>query len=398
MKKLVILTQYFRPEIGAPQNRLYELAEGLRARDWLVEVITAMPNYPTGRIFKEYNGKFSIEEDINGIRVKRYWLYASNSKKALPRILSMLSFSFSALCSLKFIRRSKPEFIFVESPPLTLGITGFLLSKLSGARLIFNVSDLWPLSAMELGYISRGVVFNGLEKVERYIYKKSTLCTGQSEEIVTYIMQNGASKVFLFRNGVDTTRFRGLKHNQIGEKVKLIYTGLLGVAQGILKICENIDFSKLEAEFHIYGAGTEKESLESFLALNPDRGIYYHGPVAREEIPQVLSSCDISLIALVKNIYGAVPSKMYESMAAGLPILFSGDGEGRKIVENNNLGWTTDPGDYEALSEKISHLQQMNEEISIKRVNCVNAAEKIFNRQTQINAFHLYLAELIAEK
>jgi hypothetical protein len=95
--KIVLLTQYYRPEMGAPQSRLYEMLRGLKDLGAEVSVVTAMPNYPEGRIFKGYRGKFSIREEVDGLDVKRYWLYASNSRKALPRIFSMLSFSFTSL-------------------------------------------------------------------------------------------------------------------------------------------------------------------------------------------------------------------------------------------------------------------------------------------------------------
>src|SRR3954471_4146856 len=108
MKRLVIVTQYFPPEMGAPQSRWLETANGLRLLGWDVKVVTAMPNYPTGRILDGYRGKFSVTEQIAGLTVWRYWLYASNSRKALPRILSMLSFSFTALFSAFKVRRARP--------------------------------------------------------------------------------------------------------------------------------------------------------------------------------------------------------------------------------------------------------------------------------------------------
>ncbi len=94
--KIAIITQYYKPEIGAPQNRLFEMAHGLVGEDNNVFVITGMPNYPTGKIFKEYKWKIFKKEFDGEIIVKRYWLYASNSKRIFPRILNMLSFSFSS--------------------------------------------------------------------------------------------------------------------------------------------------------------------------------------------------------------------------------------------------------------------------------------------------------------
>ena len=309
----------------------------------------------------------------------------------------MLSFSVMSLSTLRFIRKKKFDYLFVESPPLTLGLTGVLLTRFSKTRLIFNASDLWPLSARELGYISPGAVYKSLERAEKYIYRKAFICTGQSEETVRHLEERGAKRTFLFRNGVNPDRFQTVPKSVSRDRIKLVYAGLLGVAQGILKICESVNFASLGAEFHIYGDGAEKESIAAFLNANPERGISFHDSVTRDEIPGILAGYDASLIVLVKNIYGAVPSKIYESMAAGLPIIFYGFGEGRKIVEQYNLGWVTDPGDKSALSETILGLRSNSREIEVKRENCIKASREVFDRRVQIDAFHNYLSSFLAE-
>ena len=115
-----------------------------------------------------------------------------------------------------------------------------------------------------------------------------------------------------------------------------------------MNICKSVDFGKLGLEFHIFGAGAEKEDIMEFISRNPDRGIVYNGVVKREEIPAMLKRYDAALIPLTKNIYGAVPSKIYEAMAAGLPIIFSGEGEGARIIQENKLGWVNHPTDEAA--------------------------------------------------
>ena len=125
--KIGLLTQYYKPEMGAPQNRLFEMMRGLKELGNDVCVVTAMPNYPTGKIFSDYKGKVTCKEELDGIEVKRYWLYASNARKALPRIWNMVSFSFMAIFSLRYLRSKQLDYLIVESPPLTLGIVGIIL-------------------------------------------------------------------------------------------------------------------------------------------------------------------------------------------------------------------------------------------------------------------------------
>ena len=394
--KITLITQYYKPEMGAPQNRLYEMCDGMRKLGVDVSIITGMPNYPTGKIFPEYKGKFSMKEVIDGIEVKRYWLYASNAKKVLPRIWNMVSFSLTVICSLWYLRKRRNDFIIVESPPLTLGESALILAKWSGAKLIMNVSDLWPLSAKELGAMSGdGLAYKVLEKLERHLYKKSIFCMGQSQEIVDYIKGHGAKDVYLFRNGVDPSRFAKndvKQEEESASKLIIVYAGLLGFAQGIAGICENVNFKDAGAEFHIYGAGGEQEIIEKYLVRNPNCCIYYHGKVTREQIPVVLGQADCTLIPLVKNIFGAVPSKIYESMASGLPILFSGEGEGRRIVEENNLGWVSKPLDYEQLEANIRHIVSSKDDWDEKKRNCLDCAMNKYNRPKQVKALYDFMA------
>jgi len=395
MIKIAIISQYYKPEIGAPQNRLYEMATGLKRNGFEISVITGMPNYPNGEINSQYRGKLFLKECIDDITVRRYWLYASNSVKKFPRILNMLSFSFNVFFSTWHIWKERYDYIIVESPPLTLCLSGYILSRISKSKLILNISDLWPLTAKELGVISNGFFYRFLKRLESFLYKKSFICMGQSQEIVNYLNSHGAGKSYLFRNGVDPQRFEKKGLIGKGKTVRIVYTGLLGIAQGILDICLNINFSKLGVEFHIYGSGNEKKSIEQFLNLNPDCGIFYHGSVSREEIPSVLSQYSVTLIPLVRNLYGAVPSKIYESMAAGLPIIFAGEGEGRAIIEEYDLGWTSSSKNYEELKMNIQILCSDKGNLEIKKENCINAANTLFNRPKQVENLSHYLKSFL---
>lgn len=391
--RIGLLTQYYKPEMGAPQNRLYEMMKGLSDMGDEVCIVTAMPNYPTGKIFEEYKGKFSCKERRDDIEIKRYWLYASNTRKTIPRIWNMMSFTLTSLLSLRYLKKKKLDYLIVESPPLTLAWSGRWLAKFIGAKYIANISDLWPLSAKELGAVSEGKLYRALEKLENYIYRKADVVMGQSEEIVSYIESHGGKTTYLFRNGVDPTRFDlSLKrHRNAIEPIRIIYAGLLGFAQGIADICKTINFKGLNAEFHIYGAGGEKEEIEKYLSANPDCGIKYHGVVSRDELPKVLLDSDMTLIPLVKNIFGAVPSKIYESMAAGLPIMFMGEGEGAKIVKQNNLGLVANAKDYKQLKLNIKYAATHPTELAEMTQCCIEAANNKFNRPKQIAALHKFL-------
>lgn len=318
--------------------------------------------------------------------MRRYPLFASNSRRALPRIVSMASFSLAALAAVFYIRRFRPDYLMVESPPLLLGCTGWLLSRAAGARLLLNISDIWPLSASELGALRQGgSLYRLLERLERFLYRSSYACTGQSEEIVRHMQSGGARRAWLFRNGVDVNRFPALSEKDFNQPLKIVYAGLLGVAQGILELCQNLQFDPQQIEFHIYGSGAEREAIETYLQESGKTSIILHEPRGRDAIPGILAMHDFALIPLVKPIYGAVPSKIYEAMAAGLPILFAGGGEGAKIIETYDLGWVCAPSDFSAIQAAIQEIISLPENIlQEKRNNCLRAAKTLFSRDRQI--------------
>ena len=191
-------------------------------------------------IFDAYKGQIVCDEVMDDIPIKRYWLYASNTRKTIPRIWNMVSFSCMALLSACYLRKLHLDYLVVESPPLTLGIVGIWLSKFAKCKLVANISDIWPLSAKELGAISEGRLYRILERLEHKIYRSAHLCMGQSQEIVDHIASHGGKNVYLFRNGVDPTRFQIARNDAITYPVKIIYAGLLGFAQGVADICKSI--------------------------------------------------------------------------------------------------------------------------------------------------------------
>ena len=170
--RFTILTQYYPPETGAPQNRLSDLAMQLRNAGFEVIVITAMPNYPKNEIFKPYKGKLFVAETIQDITIYRSWIFVGKSRSVIPRLLNYFSFVITSFFTGLF-KLKKQDFILCESPPLFLGISGLLLSVFKKSKFIFNISDLWPESAEKLGVIKNKRILKLTEKLECYLYRKS---------------------------------------------------------------------------------------------------------------------------------------------------------------------------------------------------------------------------------
>ena len=354
MKDVLIITSYFPPETGAASNRIFHLADGLQKRDFKVSVITPLPNYPTGNIFPEYKGKFKHTSTENDVTIHRLWIYASNSKNKLLRLFAMLSYSFSLIWFYTF--NKIPKTVIVQSPPLLVAFTSMLFLKRKGRNLILNISDLWPIAGLELGAFKKNFSYKMLEKIERFNYKRASFMFGQSEEILEHVLSLfPQQETVLYRNYPD---FEPpiIKDSSSSDKIKIVYAGLLGIAQGIFKLCEHLDYTTIE--FHIYGAGAEKEKIETFINNNPDLPIIYHGEVTRNELHEALLQYDITIIPLLNRIYGSVPSKVFEYARLGLPMLFFGGGEGETLIEKHNLGWVAESSNYNDLNKVISNLKK----------------------------------------
>ena len=381
MKDVLIITSYFPPETGAASNRIFHLADGLQQRGFKVSVITPLPNYPTGKIFPEYKGKFKHTSIENDITIHRLWIYASNSKNKLLRLFAMLSYSFSLIWFYTF--NKIPKTVIVQSPPLLVAFTSMLFLKQKGRNLILNVSDLWPIAGLELGAFKKGFSYTMLEKIERFNYKRASLIFGQSEEILEHVSSLFPEKeTVLYRNYPDFEPPIIDAAVTSSKRIKLVYAGLLGIAQGMFKLCEHMDYTNIE--FHIYGAGSEKSKIETFIANNPDLPIIYHGEVTRDQLHQALMQYDITIIPLLNRIYGSVPSKIFEYARLGLPMLYFGGGEGETLIEKNNLGWIAESGNYDNLNKVISTIKK--EVISIDyRKNIQQCAIDNFNFDRQLD-------------
>lgn len=353
-KNILIISSYFPPEIGAASNRIYQLANGLQQHDFKVSVLTPLPNYPTGKIFDDYKGTFKHSSVENHITINRLWIYASNSKNKLLRLIAMLSYSFSLVW---FFMWSKiPKTVIIQSPPLLVAFTCMLFLKKKNRNLVLNVSDLWPIAGLELGALKKNFSYRLLERIERFNYKKASLVLGQSEEILTHITSLFNDKpVFLYRNFPDF-EITPILQTSGQDKLKIVYAGLLGIAQGIYKLCTELDYSNIE--LHIYGSGAEQSIIETFISEHPELPIIFHGRVTREELHNVLAQYDIAIIPLLNRIYGSVPSKIFEYARLGLPMLYFGGGEGETVITKNNLGWIAEAGNYNDLNQVISKIDK----------------------------------------
>ena len=384
--EITFITSYYPPEIGAAANRIKNMAEALSFHFDQVNVIAPLPNYPKGEIFKDFKGRFSDAEVRGSISVYRYWIYPSVSKNVLKRIFSMLSFAITLWCYLKYFKKiRKSKWIIIQNSPLLVSFSSIILFKyICRRKIALNVSDLWPLSALELGVINKGKFYSFLEWLERFNYRNADLIIGQSNEILDHVNEIVTKNSFLYRNLQSNEIVISNKPKQFNN-FKLVYAGLLGVAQGVYEIVTNIDFKKLGIEFHIYGNGNELIKIQEFLENNPDTNIHYKGSLPKYKLVEVLPNYHASIVPLKTSIKGAVPSKIFELIKLEIPILLLANGEASDLIKNWSVGYNADPQDFSTLIKNIETIFKSENNYRNLCRNCKIISKNQLNFDSQID-------------
>ena len=391
--KILILTQYYPPEIGAPQNRLHELAVRLKAKGSEIEVLTALPNYPKMEIHEKYKRGENRVEYIDDIKVIRSWIYVSKSKSIISRLLNYFSFVWSSYWRGR--KLGNYDYILVESPPLFLGYSAMALSRKLNAKLIFNVSDLWPESAEKLGIVTNKRLLRLAYKLEKKCYLNASIITGQTQGIVDDIKARFSQKtVFWLPNGVDLSFYNPAKVSRSEfrqnkgfktEDLIFFYGGILGHAQGLELILETANALKKYEDIHfvIQGSGPEKEKLIDLKKRYELKNIHFFEPVGKDKMPEVLSAIDIAMVPLKKlDLFkGAIPSKIFEALAMEKPLLLGVEGEAQHhFIDKAQAGLFYIPEDIENLKEQIIYFRNNREEVKIMGKRGRKYVSDFFNR------------------
>jgi putative colanic acid biosynthesis glycosyltransferase WcaI len=366
--RFVILTQYYPPEIGAPQVRLASFAKELQRQGHEPIVLTGMPNYPSGVVHERYRGHLLMHEELDGIPVIRTWLFATNSVRFLPRLSSYVSFCLSALLSLRWIRRA--DFVFVESPPLFLAATAHLIARFVDARWIMNVSDLWPDTVLEMGMVKPGLFLRAAEALERWSYRRASFVVAVTKGIQSRLVDRKSvpkNKVLFLPNGVDTTLFQPSSPKEDlrstlgldGRKV-FLFAGLHGHAQDLGTIISAAELLRERDDIRIgfIGDGPVKPWAMREVSRRSLLNVFFQPPQRLSDMPDFWSIATAALVTLhdLPVFNGARPSKSFPPMASGVPVIFAGRGEMHDLLKAHGAGLTVAPENPDALAQAIREL------------------------------------------
>jgi glycosyltransferase involved in cell wall biosynthesis len=386
--KILIITQYFPPEMGAPQARLSELGKRLENMGHKVTVLTALPNYPTGRIFTGYKNKLRMTEMMNNIRVIRTFMYPSNSSHILPRFFSYISFGLAALL-LGPWGIDKQDVVLIESPPLFLVPFALLITKFVGGKAVLMVSDIWPDIIIRMGHASKnGLLTKVMLWLEKFSYEQCSAVAltnpGARKQIVERFPH--LKNVTVVSNGVDTDIFSPQFREDVTRKklgaepgdFLVGYCGLHGLAQGLDVIIDAA--AKLKnyprIKLIMLGDGPTKQRLMEKVSNMRLSNIKFIEHCPKNEMPSILASLDVSLVPLSVRLPGTMPSKMYEAMASGTPPIVAKGCEAESLITKYNVGCCYEPGNSDEMAEAILYLTANPAQLEIIRSNCIELSKR----------------------
>jgi colanic acid biosynthesis glycosyl transferase WcaI len=375
--KILYVSQYFPPEMGAPAARAAELSRHWATAGHEVTVLTGFPNHPTGVVAPEYRSKFRrlvAREQTDGVNVVRTWLLPFPNRKAYERMLNYSSFCMSAAATGLFL--SPPDVIIATSPQLLVALSGWWLARWKRVPFVFEVRDLWPESLAAVGMGSENsLLHRALAKIAGFLYRRSdriVVVTSAFEDYLVKHWQVPREKISVIENGVETKLFfpeaGTALRKELGSDGKFVvaYIGTMGMAHGletILTAAAQLRHANPEIVFLMLGEGAEKEHI---IALARERGlsnVKFVDQQPRERIPAYICASDACLVLLKKTdlFKTVIPTKMLEFMSCARPVILGVDGQARAILEQARGGVVIEPENSEALVNAIRYLEANRE-------------------------------------
>jgi glycosyltransferase involved in cell wall biosynthesis len=387
---ILFLSDNFPPEVNAPASRTFE-----HCREWVkaghrVTVLTCTPNFPKGEVYPGYRNTLWQSETMDGVRVIRVWSYITANAGFLRRILDYQSFMIMAILVSPFIRRV--DVVIGTSPQFFTVCAAYVVSLLKAVPFVFELRDLWPESIKAVGAMRDSLAIRVLEKIELFLYRKAARIVSVTCSFKRSLIAMGvdAEKIHVVTNGLDVSRFKPEQKDaalvkRLGLEGKFVagYIGTLGMAHSLETILEAADHMRRQPggdvfAFMFLGDGARKKVLqEKARAMNLDNVVFVES-VAKHEVVKYWALLDASIIHLKKSdvFTQVIPSKLFESMGMGIPVLHGVAGESAEIVRRDRVGLVFDPENSKQLAEHLSLVRTDRELYSALRERCLKAAPK----------------------
>lgn len=394
---ILFLTDNFPPEGNAPATRTFEHAKVWIAEGHKVTIITCAPNFPEGVVYEGYKNSFYQKEYMEGIEVRRVKTYITANEGFAKRSLDYMSFMFSAFIAGLFVK--KPDIVVATSPQFFCACSGWALSFVRHKPFVFELRDIWPASIKAVGASGNSRLITALEHLELFLYRRARLIVAVTHSFKEELVGRGVdgSKISVVLNGVDLGQYQqaekdpllAVQHGLM-DKFVVGYVGTHGLAHGLETLVEAAErmAGNKDVVFLFAGGGAKATEIKSIVEEKSLSNVLVLGRQEKSTMPAIWSLCDVSVVHLRDEplFSKVIPSKIFESMAMGLPILIGvPEGEATAIVVDNEAGLVFKPESAEALCEVVQELYSDEGSRKNFQESCMNAALKFDRKQLALN-------------
>jgi glycosyltransferase involved in cell wall biosynthesis len=406
--KILIYSHFYHPEVGAASLRMQYFVKAIEQDANEIRIIAPLPNYPKGKIYKGFSKFFDRNVKKNIIYLP---LYIPKKHSVLKRGVSYLSYLFSSFFYTLF-STFKPDIVIASSPPISTALGAAFISKIKRSKFILDLRDIWPDIGIELGLLKRKSIISMLTKIERFILNSASTVLVTAKGDKRNIEKKGVAenKIKVIYNGADTETFKPVnedeknnirkKYNIPLNRIVLIYFGSFNYGMNDIEILGNT-LSKLthKKEKIFFIAIGDGDNLEEFINNINNTIEYKHiSSLDTEEIAEILSTSDLSLIPRKKiqnDTGGNTPVKIFESWAAGIPVLLSVnfESEAAKIFNECNAGVLVEPGNED---EFLQALEKLIDDPNLKNLGDAGRSFVLenYNRTKQTEKLRLIIEDI----
>lgn len=369
---ILFLTDNFPPEVNAPASRTFE-----HCREWVraghkVTVVTCAPNFPKGKVFDGYRNRPWQTEEMDGIRVIRVWSYITANEGFVKRILDYQSFMVTATLASPFVRGV--DVVVGTSPQFFTACAAYVVAGMKRVPWVFELRDLWPESIRAVGAMKESKALDWLEKLELFLYRKANAVVSVTSAFRDNLIGRGidGAKIHVVTNGVDISRFNPREKDaelvrELGLEGKFVagYIGTHGMAHALETLLEAAAKLKARPDGDRYrilllGDGARKAELVAQSQAKGLDNVLFVDSVSKEQVVRYWSLLDVSIIHLRKTelFTTVIPSKLFECMGMGIPVLHGVAGESAGIVEKEGAGIVFEPENADALCDGLARLAE----------------------------------------
>jgi colanic acid biosynthesis glycosyl transferase WcaI len=366
-RRVLILSQYYAPECGAAPVRLRAMAKELTNLGFDVRVITGMPNYPTGKIHEGYKKKLTMKDEIDGVPVRRVWLYPASGRNAARRIANYVTFTVASAVALVF--QHDTDLVFVEAQPLTLAFPAWVLKVLHGTPYVYNTPDLQVEYADEGRWVGLRAIIKAARGLERFLMKRSLSVTTVTHAFIEHFHKERSiplERISFLPNGADTERLRPIPRNAafaekmgVGDRKVFTFAGTHAPYQGLEVILDaaRLLLHRKELVFLMVGDGPVREQLIQKADREGITNVLFRKSPF-EEMCDLMSITSASLVVLraLKVSKKMRLSKAIPPLACGVPLIYAGWGETAEIVEKEGVGLKVEPERPDLLAEAVEKI------------------------------------------